>query len=551
MRRGVASASGVTKATQQSDAAHIYGNENGIRTPLVDALLDRSSRRHEKPFHVPGHKRGRFVSGKLCQVVALENDTTELEGLDNLQKPIGPIREASKLASHVWDADRTWFLVNGATVGIQAAIMALCYRGKEDGLVISRNAHQSAHNAVALCGCTPVYVTPYCEYGLAHHVEPKELERGFREALAKGVTPRAAIVVSPTYYGILSDIQKLSSICTSFNAYLIVDEAHGAHLRFIPPPWAKPDALQGGANVVIQSTHKQLGALTQSAMLHCRSISVESEQKITQILNMLQSSSPSYLLMGSLDAARAQVCRPDAAAGAQAAAEHIHDFFNRNGRINVFENTKDGTRLTLLRKLHTTEAYYSDFWRCTVMLHGMTGITGWSVANLLEQERGVVAEMSTRDCIVFAIGVGNSLEDAQALTSSLEWLICASGWKQAGLTCRDDAQSGRDDAKNGNKKICHEDIELIFKRSVMRMSPRDVLQSHTEMIPFDSTSLERIAAEAICPYPPGIPIILPGECICSDHIDYIYEEVLKQGGFVTGITKKSDASYYITVVSTG
>jgi len=471
---------------------------------------------------VPGHKRGARASKtqeRLLGEIALANDATELQGLDNLQQPSGVIEEAMKLASRLWESEYTWFLVNGATVGVQACVMAACHRGKQDCIVMARNAHMSAHNAIALAGCTPVYISPYCSNGMAHHVQPEALEEGFMEAIRRGLTPRAALVVSPTYFGVRSDIEALHKICEDYNSLLIVDEAHGAHLRFLPEGNGK-DALQSGAELVVQSTHKQLGSLTQSSMLHAQNIDADIMFRVERMLSILQSSSPSYLLMGSLDAARAQMQDPEIIQEPHQAATYLHDYFK------AIQNKYTATTpcLSLLDMTGAGNPCMMDPWRFTVMLHdSMISTTGWSMSTLLEQERGIVAEMATRNSIVFACGIGTTMKHAQTLREGLDWFM--------------ETHHGSFEA---NRILTNEsnDIQIysMMGASIPEMLPSSVLFGNNRicMVPFE-TSHGQIAAELVCPYPPGIPIILPGDCISRDQIDYI-QHVIRAGGYITGNT---------------
>jgi len=495
------------------------------RCPLVDALVDRGSRHWESPFHVPGHKRGARLSPTqktLVGVQGWQHDATELEGLDNLQNPTGVIREAMEKASVLWNADHTWFLVNGATVGIHAAIMATCHRGSKDCVILARNAHQSAHNGVVLAGCNVVYVMPECAYGMAHHVTPGALRDAFERAVQAGFTPRAALIVSPTYFGVQSDIASLSHICSEYQVPLIVDEAHGAHLAFLPAP--ATDAVQQGANLVIQSTHKQLSGLTQSSMLHAKNISSDLQKRIDTVLRILQSSSPSYLLMGSLDAARQQMEDGSIVNEPHAAAMHIHDYFN-NKHSGTLSSTDESFNMSLLSWMLPKEETHSptssmnhkksnvssfDPWRITLVLHGLgkikKNVTGWNISELLEKERGIVAEMATENAIVYACGIGTTLAHAIHLTESLDWLV-------------------QDGVQRYETTPCHtmtsdKDPLWIAHPSIMSQTPRHIFQSECEPVPL-SLSESRISAETITSYPPGIPILARGEFITKDHIEYI------------------------------
>lgn len=489
--------------------------------PLVSAVVHRGSKDWERSFHVPGHKKGNGITHKHRKVlgdVAFRHDTTELQGLDNLQQPEGVILEAMEKASRLWGSEHTWFLVNGATVGIQAAIMATCYRGADDCLILARNAHQSAINGAIMAGCSVVYARNEYSYGIAHHVTPEAVEEAFRKAKDSGCCPRAALIVSPTYFGVQSDIAAIQKICTKYDAVCIVDEAHGAHLAHVPNC---QDALAQGAHVVIQSTHKQLSSLTQSSMLHAQKIPIKMKERLDRVLKMLQSSSPSYLLLSSLDAARYHMEDEAAVHEPHAAALHIHTYFNQSSLQH------NDVEISLLSSLVQTPRY--DPWRITLVLHHVTdaAITGWSVATLLENERGIVAEMATHNAIVYACGIGTRLEDARALTDSLDWLIKEQGIKHLSVPLRISKEQ-HSEHKNKEQHCGDErDAAALIAVSCQQPAtvPREVYTSDSIPVPLEK-SVSCIAAETITVYPPGIPILVPGDVITADHVRYIQK--LKQ-----------------------
>jgi arginine/lysine/ornithine decarboxylase len=331
------------------------------------------------------------------------------------------------------------------------------------------------------------------------------------------------LVVSPTYFGVRSEIEELHRICKYYNSVLIVDEAHGAHLRFLPEGNGK-DALQSGAELVVQSTHKQLGSLTQSSMLHAQHININIRFRVERMLSILQSSSPSYLLMGSLDAARAQMEDPKAIQEPHLAAMYLHDYFK------TLQNKRKGPCLSLLDMTTDSNPCTMDPWRFTVMLHdSMIPMTGWSMSNLLEQEKGIVAEMATRNSVVFACGIGTTMKHAYALTEALDWFMethCGSNHRIS-------------TADVINHRSSSNSLGSMMSASIPEMIPSSVLFGNNGvcMVPFE-TSQGQIAAELVCPYPPGIPIILPGDCISRDQIGYI-RYVIGAGGYVTGSTDAS------------
>jgi len=557
-------------------------------TPLLDVIVHRGRQTHEAPFHVPGHKRGSNVPPSLHTILgtAMQYDLTELDGLDYLSSPEGPILQAQQLAAEAWGAAETWFLVNGTTVGVHAAIIATCSSdSKENTLILARNAHQSAFDAAALAGCQVEYAMPSTAHGLAHHVTPAALEEAFQRAKTRGLHPKAAFVVSPTYFGVVSDIKGLVEVCHRHGAVLIADEAHGAHLHFLPYENSTNDnirsnsALDLGADVVIQSTHKLLGALTQGAMLHLNKSTGSTLEnlsaKISRALSILQSSSPSYLIMASLDAARAQVQDPEAVEVPHAAATAIHSWFlNNNTREN--NNLKSSgasseSKLTLLTTeiIPGGEEARMDPWRFTVLIESNTAsgvnsgsrcsiLTGWDAAALLERECGVVAELATNNSVVFVVGMGTTMQHAEALIKGLEWLSShfekrTEGKEEDGKEIADHEKAQNkisttddDDYSSLGRNPCTErdanNNETMFLPEIV-LTPRKALSAATEIIPWTTAAKEelgtvagaagRISAEMLCPYPPGVPAVCPGERIDQGTLDMLLD-VVKKGGKVVG-----------------
>lgn len=490
-------------------------------TPLVDAITSRANRTHEAPFHVPGHKRGSNPPPSLLPILSspLRHDLTELQGLDYLSYPEGPIIEAQKLAAQAWGAHSTWFLVNGTTVGIHAAVLSTCF-APDATLILARNAHQSGYNAAALAGCMVEYAVPTVSHGLAHHMTPQALEEAFFRAEAKGWHPKAALIVSPTYFGVISDISGLAAVCHRHNnAVLIVDEAHGAHLHSIDPCLS---SLHEGADIVIQSTHKQLGALTQGAMLHVSHAAAAQHShtapplidtaRISRVLSVLQTSSPSYLIMASLDAARAQLQQDPSSSvvGPSAAAASIRRWFSQHA------NDNSTTKIRLLSNTLQEEGEGGesspvkfDPWRCTLILQHAGRMTGWDLAAQLEEKYGVVCELAGYNCVVFAVGTGTTQHHVNQLLHALE-----SVWKQL-----------RSSSSNNT-------IPLVSPQTTIDvvLAPRAALLATSISTVAWSEAEGRISAELLCPYPPGIPAICPGERITRQVIEHLQGIVGREGG---------------------
>jgi len=267
-----------------------------LNAPIYSALKDYADE-NNIPFHMPGHKMGIGFPKNFAKNLP-KFDITELPNMDNLHFPDGIIKEAQLLAAHAFNANKTFFLVNGATCGVHAAIMTTCEHGSK--IIIGRDCHRSAIEGTILANAIPVYVNTEVDnfFGISTGVEPETL----KTALEDNPDASAVFVTRPNYYGICSDIEKIVDITHSFGKILIVDEAHGAHFKFNKK--LPISALDAGADICVQSAHKTLPALTQGAYLHIKSDSVDIE-KLEFYLRLLETTSPSYIIMASLDMARA------------------------------------------------------------------------------------------------------------------------------------------------------------------------------------------------------------------------------------------------------
>lgn len=338
---------------------------------------------------------------------ALAYDTTELKGLDYLSNPSGVIQEAQELASEAFGADRSWFLVNGTTVGIHAAIMSVA-KDEGDAIVVSRDCHQSAFSALVLSGARPVWVKPeYDErFGFA-----TLSTRNLRRVLADCDRPPAGVlVVSPNYFGLCANVAEAARACHDHGVPLLVDEAHGSHFAFHDD--FPPTALSCGADIAIQSTHKTLSAMTQASLLHAQGDRV-SFDKIGASLQMLQSSSPSYLLMSSIDTARAQAVvasdsgNPESSPSFAAAARNAARIKRTIAKIPGVEVLGVG---------NTAEEV--DPLRLTLTLSDLNR-SGFAVASILEETYGIVPELATDKAVVFVATLGTTVSDLEDLAAAL------------------------------------------------------------------------------------------------------------------------------------
>ncbi len=487
-------------------ASH-WANPSQNRTPLLDALRVAAHRSHA-PFYAPGHKRGQGIPQPLENLLGasvFRADLPELPDLDNLFAPEGVIQEAQELAAEAFGAEQTWFLVNGSTAGVMAAILATC--GTGDKIILPRNIHQSAIAGLVLSGAVPVFINP--EYDpandLAHSITPAALAK----ALKKYPDVKAVMMVYPTYHGVCGDVEAIAQLVHQHNIPLLVDEAHGPHFAFHSD--LPPSSLSVGADLAVQSTHKVLGAMTQASMLHIQGNRVERE-RVSKALQLVQSTSPSYLLMASLDAARQQM------------ALHGEQLMSRTLQLADYARNKISQipRLSVLAPIKTPGFSALDQTRLTVKVSEL-GLSGFEVDEIFHQQLGVTAELPTLQHLTFIISFGNTQTDIQQLVQAFTTITQDDYRPQSVTPLQEVFQQWKSE------------LLLIHPSSFILhplLSPRDAFFAATETLTIDQT-LDRISAELVCPYPPGIPALMPGELINPAAIEYL-QQVLTLGGSITG-----------------
>ena len=452
--------------------------------PLIDALADRAARRSGR-FHVPGHK-GRAIDPMLADAWGdcWAWDLTELDGLDNWAAPQGAIAAAQTLAADCFGAAATRFLVNGATGGITAAIAAVC--GDGDELIVARNAHQSVLSGLILSGARPVWVWP--EVDRAWQLPTGVAPAAIAQALDAHPRAKGVVIVSPTYHGWVSDVRAIAALTRSRRIPLIVDAAHGAHFGLHP---ALPESpLAAGADLVVASAHKTLGSLTQSALLHINYGAAIDRSRLEQALRWVTSSSPSYLLMASLDGARRR-----------AALSGFSDWAATLDRVDRVRSA-----LGHDASLRVLAGESLDRSRLTVHLPGWNG---YEVDEILDRDWGITAELSSPHHVTFIWTPANSEAEGDRLVVALQAL----------------ARSPQDPA------LLPAWIGLAPPSSAP-LTPREASQAPTEVVAIEQ-AIGRIAAESVCPYPPGIPAIVPGERVDQRAIEQL-QQTLALGGDCTG-----------------
>lgn len=450
------------------------------RAPLFEALR-KHGLKNPAGFHIPGHGQGKGIPVELSNLggrALFALDLTELPGLDDLHNPVGPIAEAQDLAAKAYGSDRSFFLVNGTTAGIHALITSLVGQGKA---IVSRNAHRSALGGMVLSGADPVYVFPDIipEFEVDCGVSPA----AFRRALADNPGAAAVLMVRPNFYGVAGAMNGLVRAAHDAGMPVLVDEAHGAHLRFhrdLPR-----DAMDAGADASVQSTHKLGGSLGQSSMLHLRGGLVD-PYAVAASLSLLQTTSPSYILMASLDLARRRMCLQgdEIVEKALCLARGVRE------------------RLAGIRYLRVLtgdclpgEHCGLDSTKLVISVRGL-GLTGYQVSELLAERCNIFVEMADFNNIVAFISTGTTGEDCDRLVRGLQ-----------DIAARDRLRTlpPPPAAPASYKKV---------------MIPRDAWFAPSIKVPL-AGARGRVCAEVAAVYPPGIPVVNPGEEITGEIYEYL------------------------------
>ena len=470
-------------------------------TPLLTALQNAAEEKHAA-FYTPGHKKGGGINPNLAELLGKQvfrADLPELPGLDNLFAPTEAIAQAQDLAADCFGASQTWFLVNGSTCGIMAAILATC--GEGDKIILPRNIHQSAIAGLILSGAIPIFINP--EYDpnqdIVLSITPEALEK----TLQAHPESKAVMVLHPSYQGICGDLSAIADLTHKYNIPLLVDEAHGAHFAFHPD--LPPSALSVGADLTIQSTHKVLSAMTQASMMHLQGERIN-PQRISKALQLVESTSPSYILLASLDAARQQM----ALQGRELMDHAIALAQLARKRLAIIPG------IEILEYANQPGFSYLDPTRLTINVSQL-GITGYEADEIL-CEQGVICELPLLKHLTFIISLGNRAEDIEQLGKAIAQLSNSHG------TPTSSAHSMTT-------------LSWLGNLPELQLSPRKAHFAATETIALGQAG-DHISGELICPYPPGIPILMPGEIITQDAIAYL-QEVLSCGGIITGCSNDS------------
>lgn len=450
------------------------------RAPILEALEEMKQNRLV-PFDVPGHKHGkgnpdltRFL-GEQC----LSVDVNSMKMLDNLCHPVSVIREAEELAAEAFGAAHAYFMVGGTTSAVQSMVLSVCKRG--DKIILPRNVHRSVINIMILCGAVPVYVDPDLDrrLGIALGMKLSEVEK----AVAKNPDAKAILVNNPTYYGICSNLKGITDLAHAHGMKMLVDEAHGTHFYFdreLPM-----SAMQAGADMAAVSMHKSGGSLTQSSFLLIGP--GMSEGYVRQIINISQTTSGSYLLMSSLDISRRNL------------ALHGQEIFDKVREMVAYargEINQIGDYYAYSKEIVNGDSVY-DFDITKLSVNTLpVGLAGIEVYDLLRDEYDIQTEFGDLGNVLAYVSVGDRPRDIERLVSAL-------------------AEIRRLYRRDPNSLMT---VEYINPSVVF--SPQDAFYSDKQSLPLRDCE-SRVCAEFVMCYPPGIPILAPGELITKDILDYI------------------------------
>ena len=474
-------------------------------TPYFDAL-EQYVETEVLTFHVPGHQQGRGMPKRFRDFIAkngLKADITQVLGMDDIHRPETVCKRAQELAAEAYGMDHSYFLINGSSSGNQSMVLAALR--PEDVVLVPRNAHRSTTAAVILSGARPVFYEP--PYDEDMHVDHAPTVEIVRAALDRHPETKAMLFTSPTYYGATADVHGLVELGHSRGVMVLADEAWGAHLHFHPDLPAS--AVEAGADIVVQSTHKLLAGMSQASMLHLKGDRVD-RGRLEAVLKMFLSTSPSCLLVASLDVARHQMVHEGQALLGRAIelANLARDGINKIPGMRCF-----GPEL-----LERPGVHGWDPTRLTISAAGL-GFTGYEVERYLRFEHNIQIELSELFNVVALLTIGHEEEHVHRLVTALEQLPYATH-------TFDMAERLSMFEKKAGKKFELPDFPP------QALTLRQAFDAPYQTVPLEE-SAGRVCAELITPYPPGIPVICPGEVINEEIIEYLKVE-LSAGARIQG-----------------
>jgi len=457
-------------------------------TPLFSALR-RHADNNPVQFHIPGHKKGMGSDPEFRSFIgdnALSIDLINIAPLDDLHQPTGVIAEAQKLAADAFGADYTYFSVQGTSGAIMTMILTVCAPG--DKIIVPRNVHKSIMSAIIFAGARPVFISPARDENLG--IDHGITTRSVRRALSRHPDAKAVVVINPTYFGICADLKEIVDLVHEYDIPVLVDEAHGVLIHFHEK--LPMSAMQAGADMAATSVHKLGGSMTQSSILNVRAGRIN-PQRVQTIISMLTTTSTSYILLASLDTSRRHLALHghELAEHAIGLAQYAREAINGIPGLYCFGDDILGGEAT----------FSYDPTKVTIHVRHL-GITGYEAENWLRDRYNLEVELSDMYNILALVTPGDTRETVDTLLAALREM------------------SADYYEKNEAKEL----VVKIPEIPQLSLTPRDAFYAETEVVPFKE-SAGRIIAEFIYVYPPGIPILLPGEVISQENIDYIVEHV--------------------------
>lgn len=492
--------------------------ENSIETivkiehdqvPLLDALR-LYSQKDISCFDVPGHVRNQGVDilNKYFGNEIMKMDINSSPLMDNIANPNGIIKDAQDLLAKAYGSDEAFFITNGTTQAIHVMILSSINQG--DKVLLPRNIHKSVINALILCGGVPVFIQPEYDYefGISLNLSVDQIKKSLEE----NSNIKALFLLNPTYYGACTDLEEVVKMCHKKSILVLVDEAHGAHFPFHKD--LPPSSIRVGADMSAVSIHKTGGALTQASALLVNNKNIDSK-KVLQTINILQSTSASYLLMSSIDGARYNLM--------------VNGEAQLSKALNLSRYAKSklskikGIKVTSSNIMKNEGVNFLDETKLCINVKGLN-LTGFEVYDLLYQEFSIQVELGDLYNILALVSIGTTKGDIDRLVKSLSII-----------------------AQMHSKNTLLKQIEIKRVNPKIKLSPREAFYSNKESIDIKK-SKGKICAESIMAYPPGIPIIAPGEVITEEIIDYI--NLLKENNaYLTDMKDKTLKT--ILIVSEG
>lgn len=500
------------------------------------------------PFHMPGHKRREIpdgIPGGFPDPYGI--DITEIDGFDNLHHAEGILKDAMETAAAIYGADRSWYLVNGSTCGILSAVFATTENGGK--ILTARNCHKAVYHAICLNRLEAEYLYPeeITEFGINGGIRAEDVRKALeKDAMrcagnsgdVRGKTTKiqAVLITSPTYEGVVSDIRAIADAAHEYGIPLIVDEAHGAHLEYADQCHSFPkSALEYGADIVIQSLHKTLPCFTQTAILHVKGKLVD-QDRISRYLSMFQTSSPSYLFMAGMERC-IRYMDGDGRNGMVRYEERLEHFMERMEGLQVLEVLDR----EICRKYRTVAGW--DPSKIVVSTMRAEDFHGEELAETLRRKYHLEMEMTAPEYVIAMTSLMDTEEGFERLGTAL-WEI------DGALRRRMEPEQQKEKGKLKEKERCEtpEGLESKLSHPIRRMLICEAMDADTERTALQDT-VGKVSAEFVYLYPPGIPIIAPGEVFT----DAIVEKIVayKAAGLLVQGPADPDADVILTCQTPG